>query len=176
MTRPRYLRALHRHISPTYAPHICNTASSRVSENHGTAAYVDPDAVMTESLIQTFVAGLLGALLAVELVLALTSFVESGGRAGSGHRTSLLMSRPVAIRHHFETRRFRLNALKRQYPVLRLPGHGRRVRDAVRRLHLTPLTAEFPGCPDCRGSRLRGLPRCPSCARRLIEPAHAAVA
>ena len=131
---------------------------------------------MTESAIQILVPGLVGALLTVELVLALTSWVESGGRAGSGPRATLLMTRPVAIRDHFEARRSQVNALRRRYPVLRLPGHGRQVRNAVRSLHTTTVTAAVPGCPDCRGSRLRGLPRCPSCARRLIEPAHAAVA
>ena len=131
---------------------------------------------MTEPGIQMVVAGLVGALLAVELVLALTSWIESGGRARSAHRTPLMLTRPVAIRDHFEARRFRLNALRRQYPVLRLPGHGREVRDAVRRLHPTQLSAAFTGCPECRGSRMRGLPRCMSCARRLIEPAHATMA
>jgi hypothetical protein len=131
---------------------------------------------MTESVIQMAVTGLVGAMLTVELVLALTSWVESGGRARSAHRTSLLMTRPRAIRHHFDERRLQLNAVKRQYPVLRLPGHGRRVRDAVRNLYPTRLTASFAGCLECRGSRMRGLPRCPGCGRRLIEPAHGAVA
>jgi hypothetical protein len=131
---------------------------------------------MTEPAIQILVTGLVGTLLAVELVLALTSWVESGGPARPGRRTSLLMTRPIAIRDHVQARRWQLNALRRQYPVLRLPAHGRRVRDAVRHLQSTTLTAAVSGCPDCRGSRMRGLARCPGCTRPLIAPAHPVVA
>jgi hypothetical protein len=131
---------------------------------------------MTDSAIQMLVMGLVGAMLGVELVLALLSWVESGTEAPSRHQPALLMTRPVAIRDHFKTRRLQLNALKQQYAVLRVSGHGRRVRDAVRHLHPAPLAAAFGACPECRGSRLRGLARCPGCARRLVEPAHAVVA
>jgi hypothetical protein len=115
-------------------------------------------------------------LLAVELVLAIASWIETAGPARPSRPTSLLITRSFAIRDHFEARRPQLNAMRRRYPVLRLPGYGRQVRDAVRRLHPMPLMATPSTCPDCRSSRMRGLPRCPGCARRLIEPAHAASA
>jgi hypothetical protein len=131
---------------------------------------------LSESLIQILVVGLVGALLAMELVLAIMSWFESGGRAASNHRTPLLITRSFAIRDHFRARRARLSSLREEQRDLRLPGHRRRVRDAVRRLQPSRLTEALAGCPDCRGSRLRGLARCPACARRLVEPVHAAVA
>jgi hypothetical protein len=126
-----------------------------------------------DSVIPMLGWGVVAVLLAVELVLAIASWIETGGPARPNHQTSLLITRSFAIRDHFETRRAQLNALRRQYPLLRLPGYGRHVRDAVRRLHPTQLTATPSTCPECRGSRMRGLPRCPGCARPLIEPAHA---
>ncbi len=167
---------MHRHPSPTYAPHICNAPRLRVVESGRAAAYVDRDADVSETLIQTLAAGLLVALLAMELVLAVTSWLEAGGRARSNHRTPLLLRRSFAIRDHFRAERARLSSRREEQRELRLPGHRRRVRDAVRRLQPTRLTEALAGCLDCRGSRLRGLARCQGCARPLVEPVHAAVA
>jgi hypothetical protein len=164
-------RRLRRHPK---APRICNEWSARVSGSHGADVYVARDAGMTDSLIQTLVLGLIAALLGFELCLAVMSWVEAVSRGRTRHRTTLLITRPFAFRDHFRERRTHLDALRRQYPVLRLPDHGRRVRAAARLLQPTWLTPTLAACPDCRGSRMRGLGRCPSCARRLIEPAHAA--
>jgi hypothetical protein len=146
---------------------------SRVIGNCGLATYVEADAAMTDSVLQTLAIGVVVTLLAFELVVAFASWLEATGGRRSNHRTPVHITRPFAIRDHFRERRLQLNALRGQYPVLRLPDHGRRVRDAIRGLQPTRLTATLTACPDCRGSRMRGLPRCPGCARRLIEPAHA---
>jgi hypothetical protein len=131
---------------------------------------------MTDSLLQTLATGVVATLLTFELLVALASWLETGGDPRSSYRTPLLFTRPFAMRDHFRARRHQLSELRWQYPTLRAPGHGRQVRHAIRHLQPTRFTAASIGCPDCRGSRMRGLARCPACGHHLIAPAHGSLA
>jgi hypothetical protein len=133
-------------------------------------------AAMTDSLLQTLAIGVVLVLLTFELFLALASWLETGGGSRATHGTPLLFTRPFAIRDHFVVRQHQLNELRRQYPILRAPGHGRQVRDAIRHLQPTDLTPSLVECSSCRGSRMRGIPRCPACGQHLIAPAHGSLA
>ena len=132
-------------------------------------------AAMTDELIQPFAIGVIVSLLAVELVLALSSWAEARG-AGSTRRVVILLSRPFAIQSHFKARQTQINALRQGHSELRSPGHGHDVRIAIRSLQPTRFTALVMDCSACRGSRKRGLARCPDCARPLLAPAHGALA
>jgi hypothetical protein len=78
--------------------------------------------------------GVLIALVAFEFVVAIASWLSarSTGRWTAG--SDLWLSRPTAIRRHLATRRREFDAVRRQYPVLRSPGHGHEIRNAIRRL------------------------------------------
>jgi hypothetical protein len=133
-------------------------------------------AAMTDELIQPLAIGVIASLLALELVLALMSWVEARGGAGTTRRTAILVTQPFAIRSHFKARQAQINALRRDYLALRSPGHGHDVRRTIRSLQPTRFTALAMDCSACRGSRMRGLSRCPDCQRPLLAPAHGASA
>lgn len=131
---------------------------------------------MTDVLIQTLAIGVVLTLLAFELTVAVTSWIEAGQAARLGDRTPLWFTRPFAIRDHMNVRASRVRALRREYPILRSPGYGHEVRNAIRRLRPAPPGDMLATCPTCRWSRRRGLEHCPACGSRLIVPAHAAPA
>lgn len=131
---------------------------------------------MTDSLLQTLILGVVGALFAFELVVAMTSLLEVRDAARPGHHVPLVFTRSFAIREHMSARQGQINTLRCRYPSLRSPGYAHQIRNAIRRLQPTPPTAFDAGCASCRGSRMRGFQRCPTCGRRLVAPAQGPLA
>lgn len=131
---------------------------------------------MTDELIQALAIGVVLVLLAFELTIAVTSWVEAADTARMDHRTSLWFTRAFAIRDHMKIRASSISALRREYPALRSPGYGYEVRNAIRRLRPEAAADMAATCSTCRPSRRRGLEHCPACGSRLVVPAHAVAA
>lgn len=120
---------------------------------------------MSDELIQVYAAGVLGALVAFEVVAALVSWVTArGGRRPTG-KQELWFTRPFAIRDHFRSSRDQMTLVRAQYQVLRMGGHALVVRRAIRQLPRIPDRAF--GCASCTDSRVHGRARCLACDRRL---------
>jgi hypothetical protein len=131
---------------------------------------------MADPLIQTLAIGVLVALLAFELLVAVTTLIGTHQVVPIDNRTPLWFTRPSAIRDHMKVRQSTISAMRRDYPALRSSGHGHDVRNAIRRLRPTPGPDMLATCPTCRWSRRRGLEHCPACGSRLVVPAHATFA
>lgn len=88
----------------------------------------------TDDLARTALIGVLAALVAVEFVLAVVSWLSVRSNAASTASPDLWVSGPREIRRHLATRRREFDTVRRQYPVLRSPRHGHEIRDAIRHL------------------------------------------
>ena len=88
----------------------------------------------TDDLAQTALIGLLVALAGFEFLVAVGSWLGTRTRGPSTVRSDVWLSRPIEIRRHLAARRREFDAVRRQYPVLRSPGHGHEIRNAIRRL------------------------------------------
>ena len=133
---------------------------------------------MPDDLTRAAAFGIIGTLLAFELVAALRSWYDANAPRTGGpdaHRLGdrsgpILLSQAFAIRDHFARRRQLMNDLRPRYAVLRTGRYGRQLRTAIGRVQPGPFSEVAAGCSSCRLSRLRGQAHCSDCHRRLLVP------
>ena len=88
----------------------------------------------TDDLARTVLMGVLAALVVFESVVAIVSWLSARPGRSSALGSDLWLSRPAEIRRHLAARRREFDAVRRQYPALRSPGHGHEIRNAIRHL------------------------------------------
>ena len=133
---------------------------------------------MPDDLARIAVLGVIGSLLAFELVAAIRSWYEAStgrdGEPGSDRRQAtfqpILLSQAFAIRDHFAQRRPQMNEMRSRYAVLRTGGYGRQLRAAIGHVQPRSFRELAAICPACRPARLKGQVHCPECRRRLLVP------
>jgi hypothetical protein len=135
---------------------------------------------MPDDLVQSAAIGVIGSLLAFELVAAVRSWLEARGhrtRAGGATRPRadadqpIFLSQAFAIRDHLARRRRWMNRLRGQYAELGTSRHARQLRMSIGRVQPSRFGDVTATCPYCRMSRLKGRAHCLECRHRLVVPA-----
>ena len=88
----------------------------------------------TDDLARTALIGVLVALVAFESMVAVVSWLRARSSGPSTVSADVWLSRQTEIRRHLAARRREFDTVRWQYPVLRSPGHGHEIRNAIRHL------------------------------------------